>query len=66
MAVNANFLAELLVVACGESCDRCAIDTLELAPGIIIVENIIGRELSINPFAIAAFYCVYAIVLTIK
>jgi hypothetical protein len=39
---------------------------LKLASGVIVVKNIIGRILSVLPFAIAAFYHVNAIVLTIK
>jgi hypothetical protein len=66
MAVNADFLAELFVVACRKSCDGCAIDTLELASWIIEVKNIVSRILSIYSFAVAAFYHVNAIVLTIK
>jgi hypothetical protein len=61
-----DFLAKLFVVACAESRHRCAVDALELAPGVVIVKNIIGRILSVLPFAIAAFYHVNAIVLTIK
>jgi hypothetical protein len=66
VAVNTHFLAELFVVACAESGHRCAVDTLELAPGVVVVEDVICWILSIYPFAIAAFYCVNAIVLTIK
>jgi hypothetical protein len=39
---------------------------LKLASGVVVVKNIIGRILSILPFAFAAFYHVNAIVLTIK
>jgi len=39
---------------------------LELAPGIIIIKDVVGRVFFIDPFAIAAFYCVNAIVFTIK
>jgi hypothetical protein len=66
MAMNTHFLAELFVVSCAESCDRCAIDTLKLASRIIVVENVVGRILSIYSFAVASFYSVNAIVLAIK
>jgi hypothetical protein len=39
---------------------------LELAPGVVVVKNIIGRILSVLPFAFSAFYHVNAIVFTIK
>jgi hypothetical protein len=39
---------------------------LELACGVVVVKNIIGRILSILPSAFAAFYHVNAIVFTIK
>jgi hypothetical protein len=39
---------------------------LELAPGIVVVKNIIGRILPVLPSAFAAFYHMNAIVFTIK
>jgi hypothetical protein len=39
---------------------------LELASGVIVVENIVGRIFPVLPLAFAAFYHVNAIVFTIK
>jgi hypothetical protein len=61
-----NFFAKLFVVACAESRHRCAVDALKLASGVVVVEHIIGRILSVLPFAVSAFYHVNAIVFTIK
>jgi hypothetical protein len=66
MAVNADLLAKLLVVSCTKSRYGCAIDTLELASWVVIIENIICWIFPVDPFAVAAFYNVNAIVLTIK
>jgi hypothetical protein len=39
---------------------------LKLASGVVVIEHIIGRILSVLPLAVSAFYHVNAIVLTIK
>jgi hypothetical protein len=61
-----NFLAELFVVAGAEPTYRCAVDALELAPGIVIVKDVVGRILLVFPHAFSAFYNMNAIVFTIK
>jgi hypothetical protein len=62
----ANFLAKFFVVACGKSTYRCAVDALELASRVVVVEHIIGRIFSVLPSAVSAFYNMNAIVFTIK
>jgi hypothetical protein len=39
---------------------------LELAPRIVIIEDVVGRIFSVDSFAVTAFYNMYAIVFTIK
>ena len=65
-ALYTHFLAELFVVSCAESGHRCTKNTLELAPRVIIVKDIVGWILAILPLAIPPFNYVYAIVFTIK
>jgi hypothetical protein len=65
-ALCSDFFAELFVVAGAESRHRRAVDALKLASGVVVVEHIIGRILSVLPLAVSAFYHVNAIVITIK
>jgi hypothetical protein len=64
--VHAHLFAELLVVACAESADRRVKDATELASGVIVVEDVVGRIFTILPFTVSAFYHMYAIVLAVK
>jgi hypothetical protein len=64
--VYANFLAKFLVVSSAESTHRSVIDTAKLATWVVVVEHIVGWKFAIDSLAIAAFYCVDAIVFTIK
>jgi hypothetical protein len=64
--VHANFLAELFVVACAEATDGGAVDALELASGIVVVKDVVGRILLVSPHTVSAFYNMNAIVFTIK
>jgi len=61
-----HLFAEFLGVACGEPSYRRAKDRSELAPRIIVVEDVVGWMFFVVAFAIAASYDVYAISFAIK
>ena len=66
MLFRSHFFAEFFVVASAESADGRVKDAAELAPGVIIVEDVVGRIFLILPLTTTSFHHVYAIVITIE